>query len=138
MPHWYKPDSINQPRGISDLAQGEKPLVDIHELKRLATRSAKAQQFLALALKGITKKRAKGALGAIRNAGNNDGTPDADSAQLERLTGAAGGGIIYLDDTDGRDKLVTGNTPSPLVEGFMTDLLMRDGCTGRGVRSEFS
>src|SRR5437667_8015164 len=137
MPHWYKPDSINQPRGISDLAQGEKPLVDIHELKRLATRSAQSQHCLPLAHTDSTKKRAKGALGAIRNAGNNDGTPDADSAQVDRVRGAAGGGIIYLDDTDGDAKLITANSPSPLVEGFITDLLMRDVCAGWGVPSEF-
>ena len=43
MLHWYKPHSVNQTRGITDLAQAVNPLVDIYELKKLATRSAKAQ-----------------------------------------------------------------------------------------------
>jgi capsid protein len=138
MLHWFKPHAINQTRGITEFAQAVNPLVDIHELKRLATRSAKAQQLLALALKGVTKKKAKGAFGAIQNVGTNpDGTPNADSAQTETMVGAAGGGIIYLDDKDGDAKLITANSPSPLVEGFITDLLMRDVCAGWGVPSEF-
>jgi hypothetical protein len=34
-------------------------------------------------------------------------------------------------------KLVTSTSPSPLVEPFITDLLMRDVCAGWGVPSEF-
>src|SRR4029077_1506491 len=107
-------------------------------LKRLATRSAKAQQLLALLLKGVSKKRAKGALGAIRNSGtNSDGSPNADSTQLEQVMGAAGGGIFYAENADADAKLITSSSPSPLVEAFITDLLMRDVCAGWGVPSEF-
>lgn len=135
--HWFKPHAINQPRGVSDMAQAVNPLVDIHELKRLATRSAKAQQLLALVLKGVAKKKTMGATGAIENArSKDDGTPDPASAQLEKLVGAAGGGIAYLSE-EGDAKLLTPNSPSPLVEGFITDLLMRDVCAGWGVPAEF-
>jgi capsid protein len=138
MVHWYKPHAINQTRGITDFAQAVNPLVDIHELKRLATRSAKAQLLLALVLKGVDKKKSKGAFGAIANVGvNSDGSPNTDSAQTEQLVGASGGGIIYLDDKEGSAQLIQSSSPSPLVEGFITDLLMRDVCAGWGVPSEF-
>lgn len=137
MVHWYKPHAVNQVRGISDLAQSVNRLVDIHELTRLATRSAKAQQLLALVLKGVSKKKTKGAFGAIKNAADkSDGSPDTDTAQLEKLAGAAGAGIAYLD-AEGSAQLVTPQTPSPLIEGFITDLLMRDVCAGWGVPAEF-
>lgn len=138
MIHWYKPHAINQTRGITDFAQAVNPLVDIHELKRYTTRSAKAQQLLALVLKGVGKKKGKGAFGAIKNAGTQtDGvTPDPDTAQLEKLVGSAGGGIAYVSE-EGDAKLITPGSPSPLVEGFVTDLLMRDVCAGWGVPSEF-
>jgi capsid protein len=138
MIHWMKAHSVNQTRGITELAQAVNPLVDIHELKRIATRSAKAQLLLALSLKGVEKKRRRGAIGAIQNAGSlEDGSPNPDTAQLEATVGAAGGGIIYLDDKDGEAKLISSDMPSPLVEPFITDLLMRDVCAGWGVPSEF-
>jgi capsid protein len=138
MIHWFKPHSVNQSRGITELAQAVNPLVDVHELKKLATRSAKAQLLLALALKGVEKKKRRGALGAIQNAGvDADGNADSNTAQIEATVGAAGGGIIYLDDEKGDAKLITSDMPSPLVEGFITDLLMRDVCAGWGVPSEF-
>jgi capsid protein len=136
MVHWYKPHAVNQTRGITDFAQAVNPLVDIHELRRLVTRTSKAQQFLALVLTDI-KKRGKGAFGAVESAGrNSDGTPNADTAQLEKMVGAAGGGIYYAGEKGGAE-LVTSNSPSPLVEPFITDLLMRDVCAGWGVPSEF-
>jgi capsid protein len=138
MIHWFKPHSVNQTRGITELAQAVNPMVDIHELKKLATRSAKAQLLLALALKGVDKKKRRGALGAIQNAGvDSDGNADSNTSQIESTVGAAGGGIIYLDDEKGDAKLITSDMPSPLVEGFITDLLMRDVCAGWGVPSEF-
>lgn len=134
--HWYKPHAINQTRGITDFAQGVNPLVDIHELRQLATRNAKVQQFLALVLRDV-KKRGRGAFGAIENAGKKtDGTPDPDTVQLEKIIGAVGGGIYYAGEKGGAE-LLTSNSPSPLVEPFITDLLMRDVCAGWGVPSEF-
>ncbi len=137
MIHWYKPHAINQVRGISDLAQAVNPLVDIHELKRLTTRSAKAQQLIALVLKNVARKKSRGAFGAVKDAApGSDGNPGTDTAQLEQLVGAAGAGIAYVGD-DGDAKLITPNSPTPLVEGFITDLLMRDVCAGWGVPAEF-
>jgi len=138
MIHWFKSHAVNQVRGITDLAQAVNPMVDIHELKRLTTRSAKAHQLIALVLKGIAKKKTKGALGAIESAGKQDDgvTPDANTAQLEKLAGGAGAGIAYVGE-DGDAKLISPNSPTPLVEGFITDLLMRDVCAGWGVPSEF-
>lgn|GEM_PF-3215837 len=138
MIHWYKPHAVNQTRGITEFAQGINPLVDIHELKKLATRSAKAHQILALALRGVKKTRKRGAIGAIQNTGvKDDGTPDPNSAQMEKMLGAAGGGIIYFDDPNGEAKLITATSPSPLVEPFISDLLFRDVFAGAGVPSEF-
>jgi len=138
MLHWYKPHATNQTRGITDFAQAVNPLVDIHELKRLATRSGKAQQIFAVMMKGMKKRPKRGALGAIENAGRkDDGTPDPDSSQLEEIVGAAGGGIFYADDENADIKLVTSDSPSPLVEAFITDLLMRDALAAAGLPSEF-
>jgi len=137
MIHWMKPHATNQVRGITELAQAVNCLVDIHELKRLTTRTAKAQQLIALVLKGVGKSKARGAIGAIRNAGvKDDGTPNPDTAQLEQLAGGAGAGIAYLD-SDGDAKMISPNSPTPLVEGFITDLLMRDATSALGVMSDF-
>lgn len=137
MIHWFKPHAVNQVRGISDLAQSVNPMVDIHELKRLTTRSAKAHQLIALVMKGIAKKKTRGALGALKAAASTgDPETDALNAQLEQLVGAAGAGIAYVGE-NGDAKLITPNSPTPLVEGFITDLLMRDVCAGWGVPAEF-
>jgi capsid protein len=140
MIHFFKPHAINQVRGITELAQAVNPLVDIYELKRIATRSAKAQLLLALFLKGCTKKKAKGAFGAIRNAGvMDDGvTVNPESQQAEQLIGGMQGGGIFYGESDNSDaKLLTSNSPSPLVEAFITDLLMRDVFAGFGLPAEF-
>ncbi|HEY3659756.1 MAG TPA: phage portal protein [Candidatus Udaeobacter sp.] len=136
MIHWYKPHAVNQTRGITDFAQGVNPLVDIYELRLLATRNAKVQQFLALVLRDV-KKRGRGAFGAIENAGKTDeGDPDPNSSQLEKIIGAVGGGIYYAGEKGGAE-LLTSNSPSPLVEPFITDLLLRDACAGWGIPVEF-
>src|ERR1043166_4142558 len=125
MIHWYKPHAINQTRGITEFAQGINPLVDIYELRRLAMRNAKVQQFLALILRDV-KKRARGGFGAVENAGKKaDGTNDENTAQLEKIVGAAGGGIYYAGEKGGAE-LLTSNSPSPLVEPFISDLFLRD------------
>lgn len=137
--HWFKAHSANQSRGVSHLAQAANSLVDIHELKRLTTRTAKAQQLLALVIKGLVKKKSRGALGALSRAadGNGDsGSTAQDTAQLEKLYGTAGAGIAYVD-ADGDAKLLSSNSPSPLIEPFITDLLMRDASLAPGVPVEF-
>ena len=137
MIHWYKPHAVNQVRGISDLAQAVNNLVDIHELKRLATRSAKAQQMIALVLKNVPKTKSRGGFGAIDKAtpGNGPGS-DCNYGQLEQIAKASGAGIAYFTG-EGEAQLLTANSPSPLVEAFVTDLLMRDVCAGWGVPAEF-
>lgn len=139
MMHWYKPEQINQVRGVSEFAQAVNPLVDIHELKKLATKSAKLHQALAVVVKKTAKLGRKGAFAAIRNApGANGCAPSTsegqDTTALESIYGGAS--IAYVGD-DGDVKLVSGNSPSPLVETFITDLLMRDVCAGWGVPAEF-
>ena len=138
MVHWYKPHMAHQVRAVSPLASAVNNLVDIHELKRLTTRTAKAQQLIALVLKGISKKKTRGAMGALARApvGSADSDINAKSAaQLEQLYGGAGAGIAYLDET-GDAKLLSTGAPSPLVEPFI-DLLMRDACLAPGVPMEF-
>lgn len=138
MVHWYKPHAINQSRGITEFAQAVNPLVDIYELRRLTTRSAKAQQLIALVLKGVVKSRGRGALGAIKNAAPGQaGATTADASQLEALGEAAGAGIAYLAGDQYSDaKLLTPNSPTPLVEQFI-NFIMRDVMRGWGVHSEF-
>lgn len=125
-------------RGLSDLAQSVNRLVDIHELVRLTTRSAKAQQLIALVLKNVARKKTRGAIGAIKGAAplGEGCVPGTDVSQLEQTAQAAGAGIAYVGD-DGDAKLITPNSPTPLVEGFITDLMLRDACAGWGVPVTF-
>lgn len=137
MIHWYKPDGINQVRGASEFAQAVNPLVDIHDLKKLTTKSAKLHAALAVMVKRSAKMGGQGAMGAIRN-GNPPGggatTTGDDTTALERIYG--GGSIAYVGN-EGDMKLLSSSHPSPLVEPFITDLLMRDVCAGWGVPAEF-
>ena len=138
--HWFQPHANNQVRGITELAQAVNNLVDIHELKRMTIRTAKAHQLLALVMKGMQKSKTRGAFGAIKNVNvtNDPNAPaQSDTAQLEKLYGAAGAGIVYLDDVNGDVKLVESAAPSPLVEPFITGLLMRDSILGSQLPPEF-
>lgn len=136
--HWMKPTTANQVRGITPFAPAVANLADIHEMKRLTVRTAKAQALIAVMLKGFDKKKSKGAVGAIRNLGASaagfDGS--ADTAAVEQLYEGAGGAIAYVDK-DGDAKLLASNAPSPLVEPFISDLLLRDVCLAPGVPVEF-
>lgn len=137
MMHWFEGHVAGQTRGISDLAQACNPLVDFHELRRLATRSAKVQQLVALVLKGMQKTKTRGAFGAIGKAGSLD--PDVasgDTADLEKLYGGAGAGIAYLNE-NGEAELITPNTPAPNLEAWITNVLMPDVCASWGVPTEF-
>lgn len=137
MMHWFEGFTAGQVRGLSDLAQAVNPLVDFHELRRLATRSAKAQQLLALILKGMQKKKTRGAFGAIAKAGSADpDVPDNDTVDLEKIYGGAGAGIAYLD-AEGDAKLITPNTPAPNLEQWITNVLMPDVCASWGLPVEF-
>lgn len=137
MMHWFDAHTANQVRGISHFAQAVNALVDIHELQRLEARTAKVQKLVALVLKGVGKKKTRGALGAISKAGSSD--PEVDekaTADLEKIYGGAGAGIAYLD-SEGDAKLITSNSPCPLTEEFITNMLMRDVCLAPGVPMEF-
>ncbi len=141
MIHWYKPDGVNQVRGGSEFAQAVNPLVDIYDLKKLTTKSAKLHAALAVMVKRSAKINGQGALNAIKQA-NTTGTGQGavsgpgrdDTAALEKVYG--GGAIAYVGD-EGDIKLLSSAHPSPLVEPFITDLLMRDVCAGWGVPAEF-
>jgi capsid protein len=137
MMHWFEAFTAGQVRGISDLAQSADNLVDFHELRRLATRSAKSQQLVALVLKGIAKKKTRGAFGSISKAGSADpNVSNSDTADMERIYGGAGAGIAYLDE-DGDAKLITPNTPAPNLEQWITNVLMPDACASWGLPVEF-
>lgn len=137
MMHWFRPHTANQVRGLSHFAQAVNSLVDFHELQRLETRTAKAHKLVALVMKGVGKKRTRGAFGSIEKSGSNEtGVADKDTADLERIYGGAGAGIAYLD-AEGDVKLITSNTPSPFTEEFITNLLMRDVTLAPGVPMEF-
>ncbi len=141
MIHWYKPDGINQVRGASEFAQAVNPLVDIYDLKKLTTKSAKLHAALAVMVKRSAKMGGQGAMSAIRQAntsgvGNGavSGPGADDTTALERVFG--GGAIAYVGN-EGDIKMLSSSHPSPLVEPFITDLLMRDVCAGWGVPAEF-
>jgi len=137
MMHWFTAHAANQVRGLSHFAQAVNNLVDFNELARLETRTAKAHKLVALVLKGIAKKKGRGAFGKIAQSGSNDPDfSDKDTAQLEQVYGGAGAGIAYLGE-DGDVKLVSSNSPSPLTEEFITNLLMRDVTLAPGVPMEF-
>lgn len=141
MMHWYEPHSNNSPRGFSDLAQSVNPLVDIHELHRLDARTAKLHRFVAMVMKGVNKKKTRGAFGDISQAPINQEDPgapksSAGAAQIEQLWGGGGAGIAYFDDKDADVKLITSSSPSPMMKEFTNDR-MRDVCAGWDVPSEF-
>jgi len=137
MMHWFRAHVANQVRGISEFAQAVNPLVDIHEIRQMVNRNIKAKQLLGMILKGVEKKRGRGAVGAIKNACAQDkATATGDTAQMESIYGAAGAGIAYLDE-NGEVKLIEPNSPGPNLEEWMTHFLLRDVCLAPGVPMEF-
>jgi hypothetical protein len=146
MVHWYHADGTNQVRGVSDFAQAVAPLADAKELAKIVTKTAKQNSAIGLHVKKLVKKGGQGALDTIRtlsqraNAasgaapGSDKTAPSTDPDPAhERLVG--GGAIIYTDE-NGDAKFLTPNSPSPLVEPFITKVLMRDGLASTGMRAE--
>ena len=135
MIHFYKAERTLQLRGITELAQAANRLVDIHDLIKLTTKSAKLQAALAVMVKRGAKMNGQGAIGRIREGGtvtNSDNSED--TSALETVFG--GGAIAYVGE-NGDVKLVNSSSPSPLVKEYVSDLLMRDVCASWEVDPEF-
>ena len=144
MIHWYKPHSTNSVRGVTDLAQAVNPLVDIHDLIDVTTTTGKLHQALGVVMKRARPdKTGKGAFNRITQRGETvvdaDATDASEANQRQDLEKIYGGAFIaYLDPEKKEDlQLVSSDSPSPLVESFITDLLMRDVCLSWGVPPEF-
>lgn len=146
--HWFHGDSTNQVRGISDLAQAIAPTQDAKELIRIVTKTAKQQTAFGLHVKKAVKKGGQGALDQIRTLsqrakvaageatppGSEKTPPSQDNdAAYERVAG--GGGIVYTD-ADGDVRFVTPSSPTPLLEPFITKVLLRDGFASVGAPAE--
>jgi hypothetical protein len=137
MIHWFKPHAVNQVRGISDMAQAVNPLVDIHELKRLTTRSAKASQtdHAGAERHGEDEGPRRDGIDQVRRAwrwaGSRHGYSAARAARgrgrcRHRVSQCRRGGTAphaEISDAAGRR--------------LHYDLLMRDVCAGWGVPAEF-
>lgn len=148
MIHWYKPDEINAVRNVSEFATSIARLVDIHDLIKVTTRSGKTHGAMALFIKKAAKIGGQGALGAIRKGLGPQPTPSAPPAPGQPTQGVeqaggqplehvfGGGAIMYYGD-DGDVKVVQSTQPSPLVEQFIADLLMRDALKSWGIDSDF-
>ncbi|MEQ1862793.1 MAG: phage portal protein [Chthoniobacteraceae bacterium] len=128
--HWFKPHAVNQPRGLTPFAQAVNSLVDVHQLRNLTVRTAKANQLVALMVKNMGKGAKRGGLGAI------EGNPTEGNADLEAAGRNAGAAIAYVG-ADGDVKMVQASAPSPLVSPFVRDMLLRDACLAPGVPMEF-
>ncbi len=137
-------------RGVSEFAQSVARLVDIHDLIKVTTRSGKTHGAMALFIKKAAKLGGQGAIDAIKKgfgpqptpsappapgqSGGSSGVEQAGGQPLEQVFG--GGAIMYYGD-DGDVKIVNSTQPSPLVEQFVTDLLMRDAVNGWGTSADF-
>jgi capsid protein len=134
MIHFYKPERTNDLRGISHFAQAVNKLIDIHDLIKITTKSAKLHQALAVIAKQSAQIGQPGLMGRVNTLTGAAPTPGQDYTALEKVYG---GGAIAYTGVDGDVKLLTSSSPSPLVKEFITDLLMRDVCAGWGVPAEF-
>jgi capsid protein len=140
--HWYHADEANQVREISEFAQAVAPLQDVRELVRLTSKTAKQNAAIGLHIKKMVKHGGPGAIDKIRtmkqrfnvangaDPGSNKPDGSGDNAPAyERLAG--GGAIIYTDE-GGEAKFLTPNSPTPLLEPFIRNVLMRDGLSSIG------
>lgn len=132
--HLFEAQGAHQSRGVSPIAPGVNNLVDIHELKRLETKSAKVQRLVSLVLKGTKSKKGRGAFAALQDA--PEGTDQIDTSAIENLYQGTGAAIARMGE-DGGVELISGNTPSPLVNQYVTDLLLRDAAAATGIPVEF-
>jgi capsid protein len=134
MMHFYKAERAKDLRGITELAQAVNKLVDIHDLIKLTTKSAKVHAAIAIAIKRNARLNQQGAIGKIQTLNGNQPAAGTDYTALESIYG--GGALAYVGEK-GEVELLTSNSPSPLVKEYITDLLMRDVCASWQVPSEF-
>jgi len=143
--HWYFAEEANQVRGISEFAQAVRPMLDARELINIVQKTAKQNSTIGLHIKRMVKMGGLGALDKIRTLrqrknveqGQSPGpattTPSTDNdPAYERLTG--GGAVIYTDEA-GDAKFLEPKSPSPNVEPFIREVLMRDGLASLGGNS---
>jgi hypothetical protein len=112
-------------------------MCDTRDLVRIVTKTAKQNSSIGLHIKKLVKAGGQGGVAKLRSLAQSmggDATPPPDGpkneqAQYEKLAG--GGAIIYTDE-NGDAKFITPESPSPLVEPFIRDVLMRDGLSSLG------
>ena len=61
MIHWYAMDGVNPVRGVSEFAQAVNPLIDIHDLIKVTTKTGKLHGAMALLVKRAAKVGGQGA-----------------------------------------------------------------------------
>jgi capsid protein len=145
MMHWYYADAVNQPRGISEFAQAVAAFQDVREAVNITTKTAKQNTAIGLHIKKLARKGQMGGVSKIEaeakrlgQAASGEpaapGTHDKNEKAYEKIAG--GGAIIYTDE-DGDAKFLTPQSPTPLLEPFVTKVLMRNGFSSIGMSAEF-
>ncbi len=132
--HIFDGHGPHQSRGITPLAPALNKLVDVDELRRLETRTAKAHRQVALIIKGVAAKKGRGALAELKK--DSTGAVSTDTAAMEQLYGGAGAAIARLSE-EGNVELLSSNSPSPALNAFFNDLLLRDASAALGIPLEF-
>ncbi|MHA3773654.1 phage portal protein [Verrucomicrobiota bacterium sgz303538] len=143
MIHWYHADATNQVRGVSEFAQAVASFQDVREAVNITTKTAKQASAFGLHIKRQVRQGGQGGISKIESEAARLGGAKAGAAGLaadenrpayEKVAG--GGGIIYTDQ-DGDAKFITPQSPTPLLEPFVTKVLMRNGFASIGMSAEF-
>lgn len=141
MMHWYRPAHINDVRGVSELATAVNPLVDAQELVKITTKTAKQNTALGLHVKRMAKAGGQGAIdrissiGGVAKGGSTTTADGGTNPQYEKLIG--GGAIIYTSGEGDDVKMLTPNSPTPLLEPFITKVLLRNALSAFGPAEYF-
>lgn len=140
--HWFQADAANQTRAVSELAQAVAPLCSTRELINIVTKTAKQNSAIGLHIKKMVKMGGQGALDKIRtlkqraaaSAGQDipSAKEDSDKDNAPAYERIAGGGAIIYTDEQGDAKFLTPQSPTPLVDPFIRNVLMRDGLSTIG------
>lgn len=143
MIHWYHADGTNQVRGVSEFAQAVAPFQDIREAVNITTKTAKQNSAIGLHIKKLVRKGGQGGISKIESeaqrlggakAGTTAAAIDENHTSYEKMAG--GGAVIYTDE-NGDAKFLTPQSPTPLLEPFVTKVLMRNGFASIGMSAEF-